>query len=388
MWSEWIFAIIQWWYTSCSSRPSVIMGKHIPRKNGKRVTKRASFPKANKRGLIDASDATNAKKKKMRPGKDERENPETTIHNAKGTMTMAAAKNLLDRQDKPKTRRGKRILEKSQPQIIENTKKLLVLKGNKTSDVVNSVLRDIAMLSKPQCKVFSRNNDVLPFEDVGSLEYFGTRNDCSLIAFGSHNKKRPNNLVLGRLYDEHVLDLYEFGVEECISIQDASRNSRDHRTKAVGSKPMMVFIGEQWESDFKYAKVQNLLLDTFRGVKVEKLNLKALDHVIACTVADDTIFIRVYTIRFKKSGSKVPQVELGHMGPFWNLSLRRTQLASDDLWNLACKQPKQARIKKTKNISETVVGDKVGRIHMDRQDLSKMAVRKVSALRNFKKKST
>jgi ribosome production factor 2 len=56
-------------------------------------------------------------------------------------------------------------------------------------------------------------------------------------------------------------------------------------------------------------------------------------------------------------------------------------MASDDLWKTACKQPKVLVTKSIKNISENTLGDKVGRLHLERQDLNKMAVRRVDALR-------
>ena len=73
---------------------------------------------------------------------------------------------------------------------------------------------------------------------------------------------------------------------------------------------------------------------------MDKVSLKGLDHAIACTVVDGKIYIRLYSVRFKKSGSKVPLVSMQNMGPFWDLTVRRTQLPSEDLWKLACKQPK------------------------------------------------
>ena len=48
--------------------------------------------------------------------------------------------------------------------------------------------------------------------------------------------------------------------------------------------------------------------DMFRGTKVEKISLKALDHVLACSVVDGKIFVRTYSVRFKKSGSRVTAV--------------------------------------------------------------------------------
>ena len=100
----------------------------------------------------------------------------------------------------PKRRSGRvnRILKKKEPQLIENTKKVLVLKGVSSSQIITDVLKDIAQLCKPNCKVLSRNNEIMPFEDTTSLEFLESKNDCSLFLLGSHSKKRPNNLVFVR----------------------------------------------------------------------------------------------------------------------------------------------------------------------------------------------
>ena len=57
------------------------------------------------------------------------------------------------------------------------------------------------------------------------------------------------------------------------------------------------------------------------------------------------ILLRGHTIAFKKSGTKVPRVELVPMGPSMDLSVRRTQLAEDDLFKLACKKPKAVKVR-------------------------------------------
>jgi hypothetical protein len=161
----------------------------------------------------------------------------------------------------------------------------------------------------------------------------------------------------------------------------------------------MAFIGEQWESDSTYGRVQSLLLDMFRGDKIEMISLKVhtphaqharhrdlsftvtsflplafvdgqgMDHVLVFTAVDGKvrdqpiatcpacppltptpplvaqILLRGHTIAFKKSGTKVPRVELVPMGPSMDLSVRRTQLAEDDLFKLACKKPKAAKVR-------------------------------------------
>ena len=61
--------------------------------------------------------------------------------------------------------------------------------------------------------------------------------DCSLFAVGSHQKKRPDNLVLGRVYDSHILDMFELGIQDF-----KSSNSFDG-PKHINSdlKPIMIF---------------------------------------------------------------------------------------------------------------------------------------------------
>jgi ribosome production factor 2 len=83
--------------------------------------------------------------------------------------------------------------------LTEDTAKCaLLLKGKSSSQVMNDVLLDLTLMTKPNCKALNRNNDILPFEDVNSLEFLGQKNKSALFALVSHTKKRPNNLVMVR----------------------------------------------------------------------------------------------------------------------------------------------------------------------------------------------
>ena len=276
-----------------------------------------------------------------------------------------------------------RFLDKRGPLLVENTKSVLVIKGHHTSLEICNVLKDIAMLTKPHCKSLNRKNEILPFEDASSLEFLTKKADSSLFAFGSHTKKRPHNLILGRCFDSQILDMYEFGVEDFQKIGSFSAE-----TKAVGSKPIFVFLGEKWENDVIYSRLQNLLIDFFRADRFEKISLKGLDHVLGWTILDDgKLYFRAYSIAFKKSGTKIPDVELEPMGPFMTLTLRRHQLPSNDMWNMSLKQAKNVLIpKKQKSITRNNMGDKVGRVHMTKQKLDGIITKgkKMKALRTMK----
>jgi len=122
----------------------------------------------------------------------------------------------------PKTQRARRELLKHAPKLVETGKKTLILHGTKTSAVLNSVLSDIYQLKRDNAMKYTKKNDsIRPFESGGesSLEFFSLKTDCSLIVYGSHSKKRPDNLLLGRTYDHHIYDLVEVGVENYKSME-------------------------------------------------------------------------------------------------------------------------------------------------------------------------
>ena len=46
----------------------------------------------------------------------------------------------------------------------------------------------------------------------------------------------------------------------------------------------------------------------------------------------------------KKSGTRIPRIELVEIGPRMDLRIRRTKLATDDLFKQACKKPKELKV--------------------------------------------
>lgn len=129
--------------------------------------------------------------------------------------------------------------------------------------------------------------------------------------------------------------MYEFGIDEFTSLSDFPGDK-----KSFGAKPMMIFLGSQWELDATYQKLQNLFLDLFRGFKPDKISLQGIDHVITCAVHDSKIYIRTYFVNYQKSNTQVPNISLQPMGPFLDLTVRRSKTAADDLWKLSIRRPK------------------------------------------------
>ena len=117
---------------------------------------------------------------------------------------------------KPVTHKGKKILEAKAGKLIEDPKCSIFLKGKKTSQKVMDLMRDLHLQrGNDLSKLFLRKNrDIFPFEDIGPVEYRANHQSCSLFMLGSHQKKRPDNLVMGRLFDSHILDMFEFSVTD------------------------------------------------------------------------------------------------------------------------------------------------------------------------------
>jgi ribosome production factor 2 len=80
---------------------------------------------------------------------------------------------------------------------------------------------------------------------------------------------------------------------------------------------------------------------------------------------------------------QIPRVELEEIGPSIDFTIGRLREASEDLMKIATQVPKETKIRKEKNIEVDSFAVK-GRVHMQRQDVSEMATKKMKA---FKRKN-
>ncbi|KAL2509239.1 Ribosome production factor 2-like protein [Forsythia ovata] len=276
----------------------------------------------------------------------------------------------------PTKGRIKRDLEKRAPKLVETGKKTLILNGTKTSSVLNSVLTEIYHLKKENSVKYSRRNDnIRPFESGGetSLEFFSYKTDCSLFVFGSHSKKRPNNLVIGRTYDHHIYDLVEIGVENFKSMNSFAYDKK--LAPQIGSKAFFAFIGEGFESVEELKHLKEILLDLFHGEVVTNLNLSGLDRVYVCTaISSNKVFFTHCALRLKKSGTIVPRMELVEVGPSMDMVVRRHCLPDDSLRKEAMKIAPELTKKKEKNVTKDAIQGKIGKIYIPDQKVGSVAL--------------
>jgi len=278
---------------------------------------------------------------------------------------------------KPKTRRGKRVLEERGPKLVENEKTALFVRGGKCGQEVTEFLKDLCQLKKPNAVFLKEKNPFHPMDDEMSLEKFSSKYDASLFAFGSNSKKRPRNVIFGRMHRYHLLDTFEFGLDQYRSL-----SSFKTATAPLGVKPCLTFVGDKFYNEPIYSRLRNFFIDFLRGADVEQLRLQGVEVLIAFyALPDGSVAMKGYKIELKKSGTRVPRVELLETGPSCTLQPRRTRVASHDAFKAACKQPKAAKVRVTKNISRDVFGTKLGRVHVKQQDISQLRTRKVRGLK-------
>ncbi|KAI9091843.1 Brix domain-containing protein [Phlyctochytrium arcticum] len=279
---------------------------------------------------------------------------------------------------KARTAAGKRALKKREPQTVEGAKPAVFMKGTNTSQLVTSVMKDLYSLKRPDGVMFSKRNEIRPFEDPRPLEFFSQKNDAALFVIATHSKKRPHNLTFCRMFDYQLLDMIELGVEAGVPM-DTFKSTKS----AIGHRPLILFSGDAWDTTDELRTLKSILLDMYRGASsIDLINLAGLEHAI-CVTAESAqrVHFRAYTIQLKKSGTKLPRVELEEMGPSCVLAVRRSRTANADAWKAATRVPKELKVKKVKNIDHSEMGEQLGRIHMEKQDLGKLQTRKMKGLK-------
>ena len=311
-----------------------------------------------------------------------------------------------------KSIRTRRALKKYEPKVFENTKKVLILKGQKTSEEIIEVQQDLTKTLQPNVKKLQKRNAFLPFEGRQHIEFLGFKNDCSLFCFVSHNKKRENNLVLGRMFDFHILDMFEFGVigKDRLDLGDLRRLGAD--SASLGGKPCFVFQGSEFNADPFFIRLKNFIVDFFKGVAAHtsELVLTGVDRAIYISLRSTTgnpveapdmtthgshkpvkqgnavVCFRQYAITRPNNNPNIKtasKLDLVDIGPNLDLEIRRCSCADDAQFKQACFIPKEAlaTLKSMhQGISHDNVGNLRGQLHVGTQDVAKgLALRKFKA---------
>lgn len=305
----------------------------------------------------------------------------------------------LLREVKPRNARTARIVKAREAKQFEDRKRVLLLHGTKCPDPIRNVLKTITTLTKPNSvQLNKKNENIHPFEDPASLEFLALKNDCALVAFATHSKKRPNTISFLRIFDGKTLDLVEL-----LLITEETKTEEKPLQIGVEMKPLMVFAGSQWddasvsEQATLFRQLKSTFLDVFQGEEISSIDVAGLQYVLMVAAGETegteikdsepgskpVIHLRWYRVRTIRSNTpKVPRVELDQIGPSFDFRIGRFKLADESSMKEAMKhgrRPNEARTKK--NIETDSMGDKLGRIHLGKQNLDELQTRKMKGLK-------
>ncbi|QRW13135.1 Brix domain protein [Ceratobasidium sp. AG-Ba] len=250
---------------------------------------------------------------------------------------------------KPRNAASKRALEARAPREIEDEKTVIFVKGTHVGERVTGVMKDLMALKRPHAIAFNKKNEIRPFEDTSSLDFWSNKNDAAI----------------------HV----RIG---CSGIYTHERFSGPKSTP--GHRPLVHFASQLFDTHPRYVQLRSLLLDLFGAAQIDAIHLAGIEHVICVSTAPvppslasntspestdntplPTIHIRTYTTRLLASGV--------HPDPaVWSLAMRQPKLKKKDV--------ESGLGKKRKNIDVDEMGDVRGRVHIARQDLGKLQTRR------------
>lgn len=258
---------------------------------------------------------------------------------------------------------------------------------------MHTILKTFHSLTKPNSVLFHKKNEnIRPFESTESLEFLANKNEAGVVVFGSSSKKRPNCITLMRVFDSKTLDMCEMMLLPGESGEDAIPAMNNLVMQiGVGLRPMLIFAGSPWDDETSTAHVmlKSMFTDMFKGEESDKIDVEGLQYALM-VAADEpaqglapVIHLRWYKLRTKRSGHKLPRVELDEIGPKLDFKIGRLQEAPRDVMKEAMKQGKRPNeeVKLKKNIGMDAIGDKVGRVHLAKQDLGGLQTRKMKGLK-------
>ena len=272
-----------------------------------------------------------------------------------------------------KTRKGQKILKARDGEEEEGTKRSVWMKGNKSSEVVSGALKALHKMRDPDFSVLlTKSNKTYPFDDITKVENHCVKHDAGLFGFGMHQKKRPHNLILGRVYNEKMLDMFEFGVSEFKDLVKCSFET--------GLKPVLLFQGEHFDYDERLSLVKNLFIDFFHTRVMESADILAMTRTIVFTALDhEKIHITQYeSPKISEGLAFQDSIQPTEVGPSIQLKIRRIKEADKEQMKQSLKKRKKITkaLNKQRNISTNELGQKRGRLFVQNEDLEDLALRR------------
>ena len=104
---------------------------------------------------------------------------------------------------------------------------------------------------------------------------------------------------------------------------------------------MLLFAGTPFENPIpdEYTAAKSFFIDFFKGEPADKVDVEGLQYLVSISARDSVegeeakpmIHLRLYLIRTKRSGQKLPRVEVEEMGPRMDFRVGRYKEPEESL---------------------------------------------------------
>ena len=284
---------------------------------------------------------------------------------------------------KAKTHKGKLYLESLKPKLNEDPKECLFINTQNSNELMRMVLHEFYLMRKEFSKKLTRKENIFNItQNKENVEFLCTKNNTTFFSLSSHNKKHPMDLTLGCLYDHQVLDSFEFEVTNFIPMS----YFKEGTTINSDLKPIIIFQGELFESDFNYDRLKKFFIDFFQLYDKPSVVISELRRIIVISIENEekVVKIRNYQVNGDlMNKNNLNKINLVEIGPSFDLKERKFLLADEVLYKKALKQPKGVKEIKEKNIEKNkILGEKRGRLHMQKQNLKAVSLKKFKKIMN------
>lgn len=164
----------------------------------------------------------------------------------------------------------------------------IFMRGQSVSENVTQILHDLHELKKPNSRNLQRKMKERPMQQAETFEFLCEKNGASMFGFGSSTKRRPDNLVLGRLFDDKILDLFDFAVRPLSAAALPPPLDNKAQAPVLEATPCFVFLGKLWQSDTAFSELKNFIVDSFGVRPVRSVNPAAVRRVISVTAHNES----------------------------------------------------------------------------------------------------
>lgn len=297
------------------------------------------------------------------------------------TDTEAVPKKYLLK--KAKTHKGRLHIADSLPKVVEDPKQCAYINTSNSSEIMRLVLQEL-YFTRTSFSVRLQKKNILgcAFENAQNIEYLAGKNNCALFAYASDTKKRPMNLVLGNLFNAKLLDMFEYEVTNFIPTSYFETKIKFE----PNSQPILIFSGEQFETEKSLERFKKFVMDYFKQDYLDEVNITDLKRILAfCVDPQGTIKVRSYQT-FSNSEYSLHDIKLEETGPSFDLKPRRSRLAPDDEYKLACKQPITIKGINKKNRINSLI-DVKAKVFTSKQNLEAASLKRYDRLLARKRKT-